>query len=381
MDERMRFVTRVERGERMTDLCAEFGISRKTGYKLWARWRDDGAAGLADLSRRPHHTPTRTTPALERLVLAARAAHPTWGPRKLRAWLAAQHPGVALPSASTLGEVLKRHGVVAPRRRRARGTTGAPPGLTAPAAANDVWCADFKGQFRLGDGTYCYPLTITDLQTRFVVRIEALRGTYGAPARAAFERAFAAYGLPRRVRTDNGVPFASHGLAGLSRLSVWWLRLGIVPERIRPGRPQENGAHERMHLTLKRETTRPAAHDHAGQQARFDAWVRTFNRERPHEALGQTPPAAHYAPSSRPYPQPLPPLTYPLHDDVRRVGPEGHVRFGGRAHVVFLTRALAGEEVGVRELEAGVWRISYAALDLGTYSMPTRRFEPAVHDA
>jgi hypothetical protein len=250
-----------------------------------------------------------------------------------------------------------------------------PTALRDPVAPNDLWCADFKGQFRLGCGAYCYPLTISDQVSRFLLACEGLEATEGDAAHEVFEQVFAEYGLPWAIRTDNGTPFVGRGLWGLSRLSVWWLRLGIWHERIQKGHPEQNGRHERMHRTLKAETTRPAAQRLLAQQEHFDAFRTTYNEQRPHEALGQMPPSSAYAPCSRPYPARLPDPEYPLHDDVRVVARSGHLPLG-RARTVFITAALAGHPVGLRELDDGRWLVTFMHLDLGEIDLATKTFEP-----
>jgi transposase InsO family protein len=270
---------------------------------------------------------------------------------------------------------MKREGLVEPRRRRS-GQRRHSAGLTTPDRPNDVWCADFKGEFRLGNGRYCYPLTITDQLSRFLVACEARESTRVEQAREVFEEAFRTYGLPSVIRSDNGTPFASTGLAGLSKLSAWWLRLGVAPERIEPAHPEQNGQHERMHRTLKRETTRPAGRNELEQQERFDRFVEEFNQERPHEALGLKPPASVYTPSVRPFPSKMPEPNYPLHDDVCVVTGAGHISLGGRGNQFFLSLALAGQPVGIREEEDGRWLVSFMSIDLAHIDRRNRRVEP-----
>src|SRR5436190_1513638 len=270
MDQRVQFVTDHQRGlYAMRELCARYAISRKTGYKWLARYEAEGAAGLVERSHAPHVCPHRIADAMARLLLDTRRAHPSWGPAKLVQYLAPRHARVVTwPAVSTVADLLKRHALVCPRRRRrAIVHPGTVPIHTA--APNDLWTADFKGQFRTRDGVYCFPLTIADQHTRYLLRVHGLRSTKGVGVRPVFERAFREFGLPRAIRTDNGVPFANTGLHGLTQLNVWWLRLGIQHQRIRPASPQENGAHERMHRTLKAETTRPPAADLARQQRAF----------------------------------------------------------------------------------------------------------------
>lgn len=294
MDERIRFVMELEQGEMSkAALCRRFGISRPTGDKWIERYQSSGLSGLLDRSRAPGRHPNETPEELSELIVALRRRHPHWGPKKLRVLLLRKYPQMAWPSCSTLGEILRRAGLTVPRRRR-RHT----PPWTQPFAAcnrpNTVWCADFKGWFRTGDGVRCDPLTISDAHSRYLLRVQGMRETKEGPVRSLFEATFRQYGVPGAIRTDNGTPFASHGIGGLSRLSVWWLKLGIEPERIEAGKPQQNGRHERMHLTLKQETASPPAKDLRRQQAAFDRFRVTFNEERPHEALNQNCPATVY---------------------------------------------------------------------------------------
>lgn len=374
MNLRMRFITDWQTGcWTMTDLCAEFQISRKTGYKWIDRYEVSGACGLHDQGRRPRHSPHATAPALLEILIALRHRHPGWGAKKLLAVAARDHPETAWPSRSTVCDQLKARGLVAPRRRRGpRARVAAPP---APiTAVNDTWTTDFKGEFRTGDGAYCYPLTLRDGFSRYVLGCEALAGyTYDA-TRQRFARAFAEYGLPRRIRSDNGTPFAGTGVAGLSRLAVWWIRLGIVPERIAPGHPEQNGAHEQFHRVLKAETARPPAATRHAQQRRFHAFCAEYNQERPHEALAQQVPAALYHPSSRPLPSRLPAVTYPGHFEVRRVYGNGCVSWHNQ--VLFLSEAFLGEDVGFEEIDTGVWTVHFATLAVARFDERQHRFHP-----
>jgi transposase InsO family protein len=307
-------------------------------------------------------------------IIALREQEPAWGARKLREVLHREQPTVAWPAPSTITTLLKRAGLIVPRRRTRRERAAwAHTALTQPRGANDVWAADFKGEFRLARGPYCYPLTITDLHSRYVVTVTALESTACAPAAAEFRRCFAAYGLPRVIRTDNGVPFGAPGaLGGLSSLAVWWIRLGIRPERIERGEPQQNGTHERMHRTLKAEATRPPSATAAAQQQRFDRWRRTFNERRPHEALANTRPVDHYCPSTRPLPPRLPVLEYPPSVELRRVWRTGYIKWHNRT--VFLSSTLAGEYVSLHESADGEWTIAFGPLTLGVYSSHTLAF-------
>jgi transposase InsO family protein len=375
MELRMEFVTRLKAGERMTELCLEYGISRKTGYKFAERYAGGGVAALADASRAPKRIQNRTSAEVQAELVKARRRHPTWGGRKLRDWLMRRMPGVRWPAASTISDTLKRHGLIEPGgRRRSRVKREAGP-LRSAGAPNEVWCVDFKGQFRLGNGRYCYPLTITDLLSRYIVSIEGGESTEEDAARDAFEATFREYGLPMVIRSDNGTPFSSRALAGLSRLSAYWLRLGITHERIEPGHPEQNGVHERMHRTLKAETTRPASHNPLQQQERFDKFREEYNQERPHEALFGRIPADLYEQSLRRLPDRLEDPSYPLHDDTLLVGRRGHIRLP-KGRQAFLTSALSGQLVGLREESDGRWLVSFMSLDLGHYCSRTGRLEP-----
>ena len=273
MDERLRFVARLLEGEKMAALCREFGISRPTGYKVFNRYKDLGLEGLLDRTRRPYRHANRLPFQVERTIVTLRQEHPTWGAVKIREKLIRDFPMVPTPAKSTVHAVLDRHGLIEPRRRRRHKAEGTP--LSSTSSPNGLWCADFKGEFRLGNRRYCYPLTISDYSSRFLLACEGLESTQSTFAFAVFERVFKEYGLPQAIRTDNGVPFASpNALFGLSRLSVWWLRLGINLERIKPGHPQQNGRHERLHLTLKKEATRPPSYNFLQQQLRFDEFLR-----------------------------------------------------------------------------------------------------------
>lgn len=378
VEERMRFVARLHSGERMSDLCREFGISRKTGYKYVERFERYSVVGLADQRRVPVRIPHRTSGAVAELLLELRKKHPTWGPKKLRAQLMRLHPGVHVPAPSTIGDLLQRHGLIAAERRRHRPLVSYSP-LCHAKAANDVWCVDFKGQFRLGNNKYCYPLTITDAHSRMLLTCEGLDNTRGCGAQQGFQEAFRRYGLPDAIRSDNGTPFASTGLAGLSQLSVWWLRLGIRLERIEPASPQQNGRHERMHRTLKAETTRPAGANMLQQQERFDRFQELYNNTRPHEALGQRPPAEFYQPSARRLPAQIPEPEYPLHDLSVRVRASGHIYLPGSGRKTgspFLSCALGGERVGLRELDDHTWLVSFMDQDLATLNLETAKLLP-----
>ncbi len=362
MDERLRFVARILEGEPMTDVCREFGISRKTGYKIVSRYREDGPVALCDRSRRPVRYANQLPDQIVQLLIATKKDKPGWGARKIRELLVRKLDGdYRVPSVSTVHAVLDRHGLVTrARKRRGKASgTSLSPGL----APNELWCTDFKGEFKLGSGRYCYPLTVTDHASRFLLACEALESTREMPVIESFERLFRERGLPAAIRSDNGVPFASpNGLYNLSKLSVWWLRLGIAIERIKPGRPQQNGRHERMHRTLKAEATRPARMNFLQQQDRFDSFVTEFNQERPHEALGMKYPAELYTPSTKPY-QGLPPVEYPFHDRDVLVTACGRICMHRKR--VNISTVLAGQKLGIKEVDDGIWLVSFLDYDLG----------------
>jgi transposase InsO family protein len=358
----------------MTELAAQYGISRKTGYKWVAEYEAHGALGLCDRSRRPHHSPQATDVALIEAVVALRRRHPRWGATKLLAVAARCDPDAAWPSRATVCTHLKAHGLVAPTRRRPPTPHGARSPLAPITAINEVWTTDFKGEFRTGDGVYCYPLTLRDGFSRFVLRCDGLLSRTVAATQQRFARAFAQYGLPERIRSDNGLPFASPGLAGLSSLSVWWIRLGIRPERIAPGHPEQNGSHEQFHRVLKAETARPPAPNCAAQQQRFRRFVREYNDERPHAALGNQPPATHYAPSHRPLPPRVPALDYPGHMEVRLVADNGCISWKNRP--LFLATPLAGEYVAFEAVDEGLWTLHFATVALARYDERQRTLHP-----
>lgn len=373
MDERLRFVAKLLDGESMAEVCREFGVSRKTGYKIFARYRDHGAEALCDRSRRPVRYANQLPAQIERLIVRLKQDKPHWGARKIRELLVRRLDGdLRIPAKSTIHAVLHRHGLVKALRRprqRARGTA-----LSNGTAPNELWCADFKGEFKLGNGRYCYPLTVTDYASRYLLLCEALESVREDTAITAFEQLFRERGLPKAIRSDNGVPFASpNALFNLSKLSVWWLRLGVDIERIRPGHPQQNGRHERMHLTLKQEATRPPGMNSLQQQARFETFVREFNTERPHEALAMQTPAAVYAPSPRPY-RGLPELTYPMHDRDVVVTACGRIcMYRKRINV---SHVLAGQRVGIKEVDEGIWLVSFMHYDLGYIDLEQQTLQP-----
>lgn len=365
MSIRREFVEEAERGlYSMTELCARFGISRRVGYKWCARYEAEGVVGLEDQRRVAVHYPNRIGDEVAAALLACREAHPTWGARKLRAYLARQRPRIAWPAASTIGALLKRHGLAYPRRRRAQpGHPGRP--MSVMDAPNAVWSVDFKGQFRLGSGANCYPLTVVDGYSRYVLAVRGLPSVATVGVRPVFERLFREYGLPVRIRSDNGAPFATVALGRYSELRVWWTHLHIISELTEPASPQQNGRHERMHRVLKAEATRPAAASFGAQQRRFHRFQTEYNTERPHEALGQETPAAHYTPSPRPYPAQLPELVYPAHYERRYVSANGGIRW--KNQWVNVSHVLAGEHVGLEEVADGVWSVYFGPELLGRF--------------
>jgi transposase InsO family protein len=364
MDERVRFVGRLLDGEAMSDVCRSFGISRKTGYKIFNRYRDEGLEALTDRSRRPVRYANQLPDPIERLIVASKKEKSHWGARKIREMLVKKLNGdVRIPATSTVHAVLDRHGLVARARQRRQGCKAEGTDLSLAVGPNDLWCADFKGEFKLGNGRYCYPLTVTDQATRYLLACEALESTKELPVIEAFARLFHQRGLPAAIRSDNGLPFASpNGLYNLSRLAVFWLRLGIELERIKPGNPQQNGRHERMHRTLKAETTRPAGANSLQQQARFDAFQSEFNTERPHEALAMKTPAERYTASSRAY-QGLPELSYPFHDRDITVTNCGRICMHRKK--INISHVLAGQKLGIKEVDDAIWLVSFMRYDLG----------------
>jgi len=364
MEERRGFLVEwLGREVGMAELCRRYGISRVTGYKWVGRFEKEGWTGLQDQSRAPQHPWNGVAEEVEELIVKGRRDHPTWGPRKLLPWLRCQYGRQDdWPVASTVGEILKRHGLVRARKRRRRATPSAKP-LRTGGQPNAVWCADFKGWFRTGDGKRCDPLTISDAYSRYLLRCQGMSNTKGERVQGLFEAVFREYGLPEVIRTDNGAPFASTGLGGLSRLSVWWIKLGIKPERIAPGKPYQNGSHERMHRTLKMEAINPPARTLRGQQRCFDRFREEYNQQRPHEALGQVPPARYYESSGRTYRGRVPAVEYPEGFRIRKVKFHGDLQWRGRR--VYLTQALAGQPVGLMQIDDRHWEIYFSEVLLG----------------
>jgi len=369
MDEKIRFIETFRAGVfNFTELCAFFDISRKTGYKWVQRWKAKDRAGLEDRSHAVHSCPHRLRQDVAAVLLTIRRKHLSWGPAKILRILHGQRPSLPLPARSTAAELFKRHGLVKPRRRRPHpGHPGL--GLTPMSHPNSVWTADFKGQFKTLDGEWCYPLTLMDGFSRYCLACVGLPSTKHELVAPLFERAFREYGLPDVIRSDNGAPFASQAIHRLSRLHVWWIKIGIRPELILPGHPQQNGRHERFHKTLKDDTVKPPASSLRAQQRKFNHFVREYNHDRPHESLGQETPASVYRPSFRPYPKRIPELEYPAHFERRLVSRNGGIRWG--SGWVNVSHVLEEEYVGLEEVEDGVWAVHFGPLLLGRFDEET----------
>ena len=374
MEERMKFVCEYLSGEvSMASLCRSYGVSRRTGYKWLDRYRSEGICGLQARSRAPRSHPLAVPEEIAAAIVVVRRRHKSWGPRKVRAWLFNNHPGICWPAASTIGDLFDREGLTVPRRWRRR----VPP-RTAPlahcTAPNEVWSMDFKGWFKTGDGLRCDPFTLQDADSRYLLRCRTLAGLDGDHVWRELEIAFRAYGLPAALRSDNGAPFASRAVGGLSRLAVKLIKAGVIPERIEPGKPQQNGRHERMHLTLAQDTASPPAPSRRAQQRRFDRFQRIYNEERPHEALGDKTPASAYQPSPRTYSGRLSSPKYPDAHELRRVGASGEIKWHGRS--IFISEVLTGEPVGLEEQDNGWWAVRFGPIDLGAIDQTGRMHKP-----
>ena len=372
MDERMRFIARILDGERMTDLCREFDISRKTGYKIFNRYKECGLEAFTDRSRRPIRFANQIPFQIEKYILSVKKDKPFWGAPKIREKIIRKFSDIKPPAISTIHAVLHRHGLVVPRGRKRNRSAGT--SLSIPKNPNDLWCADYKGQFMLGNKKYCYPLTITDSFSRFLLCCESLESNKEKYAFTAFERIFDEYGLPQAIRTDNGVPFASpNSLFNLSKLSVWWLRLGIAIERIKPGNPQQNGRHERMHLTLKKEATRPAGKNFLQQQDKFDSFIDEYNFQRPHQALNMKYPSELYSNSPRIY-QGISEIEYLLHDRTIIVTQCGRICIGSLK--IHLSEVFAGQSLGLKQISEDSWLVTFMDFDLGYFDKFDKKFDP-----
>ncbi len=376
VDQRLQFLSSYQKEEMsVTDLCHEYGISRPTAYKWIKRYNEVGPEGLLDISRRPHGCSHATTMEIENEILALRKRFPSWGARKLKARLEKMNPNVVWPAASTVGQILRRAGLTNPVRKRRRTTPYSEP-FAEVTAPNQLWCMDFKGWFRTGDGQRCDPFTITDAYSRYLIRCQAIARMDTAHVLAICEAAMREYGVPDRIRTDNGSPFSGHALLGLSQLSLNWVRLGIVHERIQPGKPQQNGRHERMHRTLKQDTTNPSAKTIQAQQKRFDEFRRVYNHERPHEALQNETPGSIYVPSSRLLPRYTKAYQYPAHFQTRRVNDSGDISW--HKDRVFISQVFRGQDIALEKVQDAFYRVYYCSLEIGALDVNDMRFMPAL---
>lgn len=373
MDQKTQFVSEYIRDSlSFTELCLRYHISRKTGYKWIHRYQVQGPAGLVDRSRRPHCSPDQTPEAVRLAIIEARRRHPSWGAKKLLKLLQRKEPQQPWPSRWTICEILKREGLVRQRtQRRKVGHPGKPTSIvTAP---NELWCVDFKGQFKTRDGRYCYPLTVTDNYSRYLLGCQGLLSTETRGAKETFEGLFKKYGLPKAIRSDNGTPFASTALGRLSQLSVWWIRLGIRRELIEPGKPQQNGQHERMHRTLKAETTRPPAANLVQQQRQFNGFMKEYNEVRPHEGIELKTPASMYEASPRHLPKEVPQVVYPAHYETRLVSKNSGIRWNSQW--VAVSHTCAGLHVGLEEVDHGLWDVYLGPVKLGRLLEESLRIE------
>jgi putative transposase len=374
MDERLGLVMDVLEGRfTVTEACQRRNVSRKTAYKYLKRFRAEGLSGLEERSRRPHGSPSATPAQVCDLLIATKKARRHWGPKKLLGYLTKRYPELDFPAPSTVGAILKGAGLVDSKRRRHPPLAPAvwERERTAGDAPNRVWCIDFKGEFRLGNGQLCYPLTLIDLFSRDPRTIHALSSTKGAPVREELTRVFERDGLPDVIRSDRGTPFASGAIGGISKLAIWWLKLGIRLERNDPGHPEQNGALERMHRTLKAETTRPPEKDLEQQQQTFDAFRAEYSQERPHEGIGMRCPADLYVPSVRAMPSVLPEVSYPGHFEVRSVRPDGYIKWAGRQ--IFVSEVLHRERVGIEPVDEGLWSLYFGSCLLGRFTSEAGR--------
>lgn len=357
-----------------TELCQRYGVSRKTGYKWVARYVTQGPPGLDDRPRAPHEIPHRTPQKIIDALLELRQLHPSWGAGKLLVKLARRHPTWKLPARSTVYDLLRPYGVIQPRRRR---SYPGHPGKSQRTSnePNDIWCCDFKGQFKMGNGKYCYPLTITDHKSRFLLACQSLPSVATAGVKPVYTRIFREYGLPKFMRSDNGTPFSSTAIARLSELSAWWIQLGILPDLIEPGKPQQNGRHERMHRTLKDEATRPSAHSSPAQQRKFNKFIQEYNYDRPHEALDMDTPGSHYDYSNREFPETIKPFEYPDRFEVRYVSANGGIRWHNQW--VCISHVCAGQYIGFEQIDFRLWEVFYGPVKIGRFHEDKMRLEDA----
>lgn len=376
MDERVRLISdRLEGGFSVTELSVIYGVSRKTAYKWISRYTEFGIDGLKELSRAPRSHPNKTDNEVIGRLVMEKLQHMKWGPKKLLIVLKTREPGIDWPSIATAEKWLKRNGLVRKRRRRRSVPPYSEP-FMACDDVNKVWSADYKGQFRTGDDRWCYPLTVSDNMSRYLLACKGLYSPCYEDTRKWLEWTFREYGLPEAIRTDNGAPFAGRGITALSRLSIWFIKLGIRPERIRVGKPQENGRHERMHRTLKDETVKPPCSNMNSQQARFDSFKEEYNDIRPHESIGQHPPASVYAKSPRRYPEKIFSPEYDEGVEVRRVKQNGEIIFNGKAY--YLTELLGGERVGLTEIDDASYEIRFGLHTIGVIDLKRKKVEPKI---
>jgi transposase InsO family protein len=374
VDQRLQFLSSYQQKEMsLSDLCREFGVSRPTGYRWINRYKEVGPEGLLDRNRKPHGCSHATSEATENAILALRSKHPSWGARKLKARLEKVQPRVNWPAASTFGNILHRAGLTNPKQKKRRTTPCSEP-FSEVTAPNQLWCMDFKGYFSTGDGTRCDPFTIADAHSRYLIRCQTVSRMDLSQVVAVCEAAMREYGMPARIRTDNGAPFAGTGLLGLSKLSLSWTKMGIVHERIQPGRPQQNGRHERMHRTLKEDTTKPPALTLRLQQKKFDRFRQIFNHERPHEGLNNETPASLYRRSSIMFPRVLTPFTYPRGFQTRRVNTSGDISW--HKDRVFISQVFSFEDLGFEEMDEEIFRVYFREIELGELDVTELRFRP-----
>lgn len=374
VDQRLQFLSSYQKEEMsLSDLCREFGVSRPTGYRWINRYKEVGPEGLLDLSRKPHGCSHATSEVTENAILALRNKHPSWGARKLKARLEVLQPKAAWPAASTFGNILSRAGLTNPKQKKRRTTPYSEP-FSAVTAPNQLWCMDFKGYFSTGDGARCDPFTITDAHSRYLIRCQTVLRMDLSQVAAICEAAMHEYGMPTRIRTDNGAPFAGNGLLGLSKLSISWTKLGIVHERIQPGRPQQNGRHERMHRTLKEDTTKPPALTLRLQQKKFDRFRQVFNHERPHEGINNAVPASLYQRSAVLLPRAVADFTYPRGFQTRRVNSSGDISW--HKDRVFISQVFSFEDLGFEEMDEDLFRVYFRDIELGELNVPELRFRP-----
>lgn len=376
LNEKLQFIAAWQKREQtMTQLCQQFNISRKTGYKIIARYEEEDLVGLKPRSRAPHSHPEQIDAQTEKIILKTKARFPKWGPRKIKSWLEINIPNQSWPVASTIGKIFKRNGLIRARKSRYRTPIYTKPFISCDAP-NIVWSADYKGQFRLGfNGRYCYPLTISDNYSRFLLGCKGFCNPDINDARKYFEKTFKEYGLPTAIRTDNGKPFSSPGLGGLTQLSVWWLKLGIIHERIKPGHPEQNGRHERMHRTLKEATAKPPYLTFEQQQRAFNRFKREYNHERPHEALNQKRPADLYCLSEKQYPKEIPTIEYDENYVVRKVGRSGEITWNSKT--IFISESLRREYVGLKEIRDGIWQVYFSKMQLAELDYRKQKIIPS----